>query len=67
MDLLTIFALLFLLYLVFQRWFWGLLIFLLWIGLGIGGIVALFAGQIGPGLGMLLIAWLIVQVFGGSQ
>ena len=36
--------------------------FLLVIGLGLGGRVALFAGNIGPGLAMLLIAWGITQV-----
>jgi len=66
MDILTILALLFLAYLMFQRWFWGLLMLLLVIGLGLGGLVALFAGNIGPGLAMLLIAWGITQVAGAA-
>ena len=66
MEAITVLALLFLVFLLFQRWFWGLLILLLLIGLGIGGLVALFSGNIGPGLAMLLIAWGITQVFGGN-
>ena len=62
MEILTILALPFLTYLIFQRWFWGLLVLLLVIGLGIGGLFALFAGNIGPGLAMLFIAWGITQV-----
>ena len=62
MEILTVLALLFLAYLMFQRWFWGLLMLLLVIGLGIGGLVALIAGNIGPGLAMLFIARGITQV-----
>ena len=37
--------------------------FLLVIGLGLGGLLALFTGNIGPGLAMLLIVWGIAKMF----
>ena len=63
MEILTVLALLFLTYLIFQRWFWGLLMSLLVIGLGLGGLAALFTGNIGSGLAMLLIVWGIAKMF----
>ncbi len=64
MEIIALLSLLGLVYLLFQGWFWRLLAVLALLGLFIGGLVALFSGNIGPGLGMLVLAWLITQVFG---
>lgn len=64
METIALLSLLGLVYLLFQGWFRRLLAVLALLGLFIGGLVALFSGNIGPGLGMLVLAWLITQAFG---
>ena len=64
MELIGILFLLGLFYLLFQGWFWRLLAVIAILSLLIGGLIALFSGQIGPGLGMLALVWLLAELFG---
>ena len=64
MELIGTLFLLGLFYLLFQGWFWRLLAVIAILSLLIGGLIALFSGQIGPGLGMLALVWLLAELFG---